>query len=125
MYKGPFPYGLLNSFYYAFRGISTVIKTQRNMKIHLFFASLTILTSYLFQISRIEWMFIWICIFSVLVTEAINTAIEKNIDIYTQKTFNEDAMLGKDIAAGAVLLSVFNAIVVSILIFFPKITGTT
>ena len=52
--------------------------------------------------------------------EALNTAIEIDIDL-TSPEYHPFARDTKDVAAAAVLLSVFMAIVVGLIIFLPKI----
>lgn len=56
----------------------------------------------------------------VLITEALNSAIEIDIDL-TSPEQNPYARDTKDIAAGAVLISVLIAGVVGLIIFLPKI----
>ena len=45
---------LHKSFGYAFEGISTCIKNERNMKIHCCATVLVVIAGFLFQISQIE-----------------------------------------------------------------------
>lgn len=59
----------------------------------------------------------------VLVTESLNTALEIDIDL-TSPTYHPYAKDTKDVAAGAVLLAVFGAIIVGLLIFLPKMLNT-
>ena len=46
----------VNSFKYAFEGIITGIKTQRNMKIHIIMMGLVIIAGIIFKISKMEWI---------------------------------------------------------------------
>jgi len=52
----------------------------------------------------------------VLVAEVINTAIEKTVDLVTED-FHPLAKMAKNIAAGAVLLTAINAILMAVVIF--------
>jgi diacylglycerol kinase (ATP) len=52
----------------------------------------------------------------VLIAEMINTAIEGAVDVSTT-SFDPNAKLSKDIAAGAVLIATVNAVVVGYLVF--------
>jgi diacylglycerol kinase len=92
------------SFTYAFKGIILSIK-ERNMKIHVGCAILSILFGFLFNITITEWFVILICIGAVLALEMINTAIEHLVDL-VEPNYNPKAGAIKDLAAGAVL-SVF------------------
>ena len=65
-------------------------------------------------------MFVYISIFFVIVSEMINTAIEKTVDLVTEE-YNEKAKLAKDIAAGGVLISAINSVVIGILVFGKEI----
>ncbi|RAP35833.1 diacylglycerol kinase [Candidatus Marinamargulisbacteria bacterium SCGC AAA071-K20] len=111
---------LTSSLFYALRGIKFAYEGQRNMKIHVYISSLVLALSYFVKLNQTEFIFILLCIFLVLITEIINSAIEKNIDLYTSE-INRDAMLGKDMAAGAVLLTSINAIIIGLIIFTPKV----
>lgn len=110
----------LSRFKVAFRGIFMAISTQRNMKIHLIAATGVILLGFFTHLSKPEWIAILLCIFLVLVTELINTALEQTVDLVTRKR-RYRAMLAKDMAAGAVLLSSLLAVIIGILIFFDKL----
>jgi diacylglycerol kinase len=74
----------------------------------------------IFKISKIEWLILCITITLVLFGEFINTAIETTVDLYTEEK-NEKAKIAKDVAAGAVVLTSLNAIIVGIIIFVPYI----
>ncbi len=110
---------LYNSFVFGFKGLALVLK-ERNFIIDLIFAAITIITSFILKISYLEWVSILICIALVLSLEAINTAIEKTIDLlHPQQHFKAGEV--KDIAAGAVLIAAIISAVIGCLIFIPKI----
>lgn len=104
----------------ALRGIGNVLKKERNIKIQLVVALLVLIIGIMFRISYIEWGILTITIFLVLVTETLNTAIEKTVDMIT-KEYNEEVKVVKDISAGAVLFSAIASVIVGIIIFLPKI----
>ena len=58
----------------------------------------------------------------VITAELINSAIELTVDLYTKK-FNPLAMVAKDVAAGAVVISAITAICVGLYVFLPKIVN--
>jgi diacylglycerol kinase len=107
------------SFTFAFKGLAHVLK-ERNFKIQLGVALVTIILGIVLQISYKEWLAIVICIGFVLVLEMINTAIEKIIDLL-HPDWNETAGKIKDISAGAVLVAAITSAVVGGIIFLPKI----
>jgi len=55
-----------------------------------------------------------------LTAEMINTAIEAVVDMFTQE-YHPLARVAKNVAAGAVLISALNAVIVGYLIFYKKI----
>lgn len=105
---------------HAWRGLKILIKTTHNMWGHIFFGLLAIYLGFVLHISQTEWLFIVFVIALVLIVEALNTAFEIDIDL-TSPEYHPYARDTKDVAAGAVLLSVFLAIIVGLIIFLPKI----
>jgi diacylglycerol kinase (ATP) len=107
---------LLDSFNYAFEGIIHVLRTQRNSRIHFAVAIIVIGAAAALGVDRLELIALLIVIAFVLVAEMVNSAIEGAIDISTT-SFDPNAKLAKDIAAGAVLISTVTAIAVGYLVF--------
>ncbi len=106
------------SFYYAIVGIASVFKNERNMKIHFSAALAVIFFACVADVTRFEWAVLVITIFMVLIAEAINTAIEKTVDLVTD-TYHPLAEKAKNTAAGAVLLSAVNAVIIALIILLP------
>ena len=106
---------------HASNGLVTVFKEERNIKYHISLMIIVIVFSILFQLSKIEWLFILISIFLVLITETINTAFETIVDLVTDRKYHILAKKVKDMAAGAVLLSAILACLIGAIIFIPKI----
>lgn len=111
---------LIDSFNYAVTGILMAMKTEKNLRIHYLMSIAVIIFSLFFDFSRLEFMILLFAISLVIVTEMINTAIEKTIDIITKK-YHPLAKIAKDISAGAVLISAINAVVVGYLLFFDRL----
>lgn len=107
-------------FRFALNGIRWAFKHQVNVKIHAYIIILVVLLGLLANLKAAEWLFIISAIFSVLITEMVNTSIEQATDAIT-KNSNPTIGLSKDLAAGAVLLSALYASIVGIIIFLPKI----
>ena len=107
---------LLDSFNYAFEGIIHVLRTQRNLRIHFAIAIVVIAAAAAFNVDRLELIALLLSIAFVLVCEMVNSAIEGAIDVSTT-SFDPNAKLAKDIAAGAVLISTVTAIAVGYLVF--------
>ncbi len=107
---------LLDSFNYAFEGIIHVLRTQRNLRIHFLAAILVFAAAIALGVSRLQLIALVLAVAFVLVAEMLNTAIEGVIDVSTT-SFDPNAKLAKDIAAGAVLISSITALVVGYLVF--------
>ncbi|NHM30356.1 diacylglycerol kinase family protein [Neobacillus terrae] len=114
------PIPLWKSFSYAIAGLVSALRTERNIRIHLFAAFIAILLSFLFSISSMEWVCIIIAIGGTISLELINTAIERVVDLVTQD-FHPLAKQAKDIAAAAVFVFSIVSAIIGMFIFLPKI----
>ena len=111
---------IINSFKYAFTGIASAFRTEKNMKIHAGIMVLVIIMGIIFKIEVWEWI---VCIiwFSIVIGgELFNTAIEIAVNLAMPK-INDDAKRSKDISAGGVLVFAIGSAIVGMLIFLPKI----
>lgn len=105
-------------FGYAWQGLVYCVKTQRNFRFHLGAAFAVLWAGYICDISRAEWAVIMLAIGGVLALEAVNTAVEKTVDLCSKGKISPAAKAAKDCAAGAVLVfSIFAAIVGAMLFF--------
>ncbi|MEK7539380.1 MAG: diacylglycerol kinase family protein [Patescibacteria group bacterium] len=104
----------------AFRGLYVVSKTTRHLFIHIISAMVVIVFGFYFRVSSLEWIALVFAIGFVFVIETLNTAIEIDIDL-TSPEYHPYARDTKDVAAAAVLLSVFVAIIIGLIIFLPRI----
>jgi diacylglycerol kinase (ATP) len=105
---------------FAFQGITTFFKTQHNAWIHAFAAIVTISLGFVLKLSLNEWCWIVVAIALVFISEMLNTAIEFLTNLVSPE-FHPLAKKVKDVAAAAVLIAAFTAIVIGITIFLPKI----
>jgi len=115
---------LIDSFNYAIAGVIHALRTQRNMKIHFALAIVVMGLSLFADLNRLELLLLFFTITLVLVTEMINTSIEAAIDL-TVHTFHPLAKTAKNVAAGAVLISAVNALVVAYVLFFDRLNPVT
>src|SRR6059058_1958101 len=107
---------LLESFNYALEGVIHVLRTQRNLRIHFLAAVLVFGGAIAVGVSRLQLIALLLAIAFVLVAEMLNTAIEGVIDVSTT-SFDPNAKLAKDIAAGAVLIASVTAVAIGFLVF--------
>ena len=110
---------VIESFKYAISGIIYAFKTQRNLKIHFAAATGVLLLSPFFNFSRAELLLLFFTVTLVIVCELFNTAIEIVVDMVAH-TYHPLAKLAKDVAAGAVLVSAINALVVAYILFISR-----
>ncbi len=107
------------SFKYAFEGIISTIKEERNMFIHFLISIIVIIAGFYVRLSLNEWLICLLLFALVFSLELINTAIENTVDLVTTKK-NKKAKIAKDAAAGAVLIAAIFASIIGIIIFLPK-----
>ena len=112
---------LVSSLEFALTGILTAFKEERNMRKHAVTALVVILAGFVFQVSRIEWLFLLMSIFLVVAFEIMNSAIENVVDLASHYHFSMLAKNAKDMAAGAVLVISGFAVITGLIIFVPKI----
>lgn len=86
------------------------------MRIHAAAAIGVILISLTSKLTRTDIIMLSFAISLVIICEMINTAIEKSIDLFTDK-FHPLAKIAKDVAAGAVFIAAANSIFIGYLVF--------
>lgn len=117
-YQGNKKSSLWCSFRYAFEGIWSAIRTERNIRIHICFVIGVVIASWYFQVSRLEWIILIMVMSTIIGLEMINTAIEAAVDIVTEE-YHPLAKRAKDLAAGAVLLAAVASVIIGLIIFIP------
>lgn len=104
----------------AFRGMYVFLMTTRHLFVLVFAVVAVIILGFSFRVSGFEWIALIFAIGFVIVGEVFNTAIEIDIDL-TSPEYHPFARDTKDVAAAAVLLSVFVSVIVGAIVFLPKI----
>ncbi|GIO23102.1 diacylglycerol kinase family protein [Oceanobacillus sp. J11TS1] len=107
-------------FRFAWIGLKTVVKKEFNFQLHLIATAVVTAFGIFFSLSLTEWAIILLTISLVLITEMINSIIERVMD-FIQPNYDDRIKEIKDIAAGVVLVTAIISVVVGILIFGPKI----
>jgi len=114
------PYSFGQSLKAAVRGIGYTVRTERHFRFHLVAALAVVFLGLILKISLTDWLFLIYAIGCVLITELLNTALERAVDLACPE-YKGLAGLAKDIAAGAVLVAAVQAVFIGVLIFFPII----
>jgi diacylglycerol kinase (ATP) len=118
----------IKSFAFAFHGLVRLVRYEHNAWIHTLAAICAVGLGIWCRLSAVEWGLVLICIGLVLSLEAVNTAIEKLVDLVSPQ-HNREAGNIKDLSAAAVLIGSIIALGVGMIIFIPhllrifKITG--
>ncbi len=110
----------LVSFRHAYEGIKYALATERNMKFHFLAAFLVLLAALFLGLNKLEILFILLAVTLIIVTELINTAIEKTVDL-AMTEYHALAKIAKDVAAASVLVSSVFAIWVAVIVFYEPI----
>lgn len=111
---------VLRSFVYAWAGLVYVYKTQRNMPVHCFLASIAGAMCIILGVGRVEVLMVALAVAGVLSAEVVNTVTESFIDLVTPD-YNKAAKIIKDVAAAGVLLMAAFSVIVGIAAFAPAL----
>ncbi len=114
------PSGFLRSFSFAGQGVWHVVRTQRNMRVHLLAGLAAVMAGLILRIGAADWACVLAVIGLVLTAETLNTVVEALVDLCTDE-FHPLAKAAKDMAAGAVLLSSAAAVGVGVAVFLPPL----
>ena len=103
----------LNGFrWYAMEGKSIII--------YLFGLMIEVIMGFVYHINGLEWILI-VCILGIILSvELINTAIEATCDAIT-KEYNPLIKIAKDCGSAATFIIFIVAIILNIIIFYPKV----
>lgn len=102
------------------KGIQYCFQNERNFRFEIYATVIIILAGFIFNLSSIEWILVFILISLVLFTELINTAIERLCDRCSTQ-YDKRIELIKDISAGAVLVNSIIAFIGGVVVFTPRI----
>ena len=104
----------------ALAGLAFAVRTQRNLRWHVLAACTALVAATILRMTRAELAVLVVVIGLVLCAEILNTAVELTIDMI-DATEHPVARIVKDVAAGAVLVTVFMALGVAWVLFLPRV----
>jgi diacylglycerol kinase len=107
---------LFNSFKFAFQGFWLACKEQPNLRIHLFVSFLVVSLAFYFDVTKVEWCILLLCIGLVISLELLNSAIEGFVNLVSPERQPKAGNI-KDISAAAVLVAAIISSIVGLLIF--------
>ncbi|MBQ6502722.1 MAG: diacylglycerol kinase family protein [Flexilinea sp.] len=111
-----------NSFKYAFSGLKDLWIHESNTRIHLLFTVLVAIMCLWLKVDSGELCVLVLIIGAVWSAEAMNSALERVVDLVTLEK-KPLAKAAKDLAAGSVLIMAIASVVIGLVIFLPKIAA--
>jgi diacylglycerol kinase (ATP) len=117
---GTFVLQRMRSFKHAIDGGRHVVAREPNARIHVAVALAVIAVGAWLGLSPRDWAAVVLAMGGVFVTEAMNTAIERAVDLARPEN-HPLAKVSKDVAAAAVLVAAVAAVVVGVLILGPPL----
>lgn len=113
--------GFIEAWKNATNGIIYATTTQGNIKKQLIIAIIVVIASLFFNLNKAEFLCFMFTIVLIIFAEMVNTAIETVVDLYVD-VYHPKAKIAKDVAAGGVVITAINAVIVAYFLFFDKIT---
>jgi diacylglycerol kinase len=110
----------IHSVQHALRGMKIVFQEERNFRMQILAAVAITGLMFMFRLSLVEKGILFLLIAIVLILEMMNSILERFIDILKPR-IHSYAKDMKDIAAGAVFVSSVTAVIVGVIIFYPRI----
>ena len=111
-----------STFRNAGNGVRLSIKSERNTRIHLVIAAITVLLAFLLKFSDVRFCVLILTITMVISTEMLNSAIEFTLDSVYHNKFSKMVGIAKDIAAGAVMTVSVASVLIGILLFAKPVS---
>jgi undecaprenol kinase len=108
------------SFKFAFEGLETAFTKGRNFRIQIVAGICAVILGLFLGLQLFEWLILMTTIFSVIILELLNTAIESIVDLVSPE-IRDEAKIAKDVSAAAVLIASIGSVVIGLLIFLPKL----
>jgi undecaprenol kinase len=113
----------IKSISYAISGIKAAFKSERNLRIHVAAMIVVLLAGFYLNLSLTAWGLVILSIGFVLVSELLNTAVERLGDEAANGRQKQRIKNAKDISAGAVLISALTAVAIGVVFLFIPLIG--
>lgn len=110
----------IRAFQAAFRGVAWLIRIEVHPRIHLAITLMVVALGWWLHIPLAHWAYLFLAMGLVWSAEALNTALEKALDVLHPAT-HPTIGLAKDIAAGGVLLAALFAVLVGLVVLGPPL----
>ena len=113
-------HSFLESLKYASAGIYFMLRTQRNMRLHVVAGFSAFGLAVTLGLPRLQLAVLAVVCSLVVICEMFNTAVENAVDLATHRR-HPLAKAAKDVAAAAVLAAALNAVLVGLLLMGPPL----
>ena len=111
--------GRIKSIRFALLGAWYLITTEHAFIVHSLFSLFLIFLGFFMDLTINEWLFQLLAIGLVLVTEALNTVIEKIAD-FIHPNYHQKIGIIKDLSAGAAFFATLISFIILLVIYLPK-----
>jgi diacylglycerol kinase len=113
-------HSFFESLKYASAGLYFMLRTQRNMRLHVVAGFSAFGLAVALGLPRLQLAVLAVVCSLVVICEMFNTAVENAVDLATHRR-HPLAKAAKDVAAAAVLAAALNAILVGLLLMGPPL----
>jgi diacylglycerol kinase len=113
-------WSLGKSLQHACHGVYVAFRDERNMRIHGFATLVVVAVMFWLKVTPIEAVLLLFSVGLVWIAELFNTAIEEAFDLQIREE-HPQVKIGKDVAAGAVLVASLLAVLNGSIILMPKL----
>lgn len=112
----------IHSFYYAIRGLLSVLKTESHMRFHLVAAIYVVFfANKFYMLTPAQLCVLILTISLVFITEILNTVLERVCDTVTTE-YNKNIEFIKDVSAGAVLVAAIASVIIAFILLYDTYT---
>ena len=111
------------SFAYAVAGCAYMLRYQKNARVMLAATLIVMAFAFWLGVEAGHWAILILAVGLVWLAEFINAAIEAAVNL-TASEFHPMAKAAKDVAAAAVLIAVFAAVMIGLLILGPPLVNS-
>lgn len=104
----------------AAHGFMSALMSERNLRIDLVIADLTLIFAYTYHLEPLGYAVLILTICAVMAAELFNTSVERVSDAVTGE-YDENIKKAKDIAAASVFLTALGSVIVGTCLFLTDI----
>lgn len=116
------PKSVYNVLKYSLNGVKSYAEDGKSFIIYVFCSIAEIIAGFIFDINGLEWILLISILGIILSVELLNTAIESACDAIS-KEYNPLIRIAKDCGSSATFIIFVVALILNIIIFYPKIVA--